>query len=57
MPIFFILGQSSSQSKDAAYGAPEFFQYNEHSFYDIHAETEKYRLPRPSSKTDSTDKK
>lgn len=54
---FFLLGQSSSQSKNDTYGAPEFFQYNEHSFYDIHTDTEKYRLPRPSSKTNSTEKK
>ncbi|GFX29279.1 uncharacterized protein TNCV_3218131 [Trichonephila clavipes] len=42
-------GQSSQQSKEATYGAPEYYQYNEYSFNDIHKDMEKYRLPRPSS--------
>ncbi|KFM76680.1 hypothetical protein X975_16066, partial [Stegodyphus mimosarum] len=39
-------GSSDSQSKQAVYGAPEYFGYNEYSFFDIHAAMEKYRLPR-----------
>ncbi|KAF8778742.1 uncharacterized protein LOC129975989 [Argiope bruennichi] len=41
----------SSQSQEASYGAPEYYQYNEYSFNDINIEMDQLRLPRPSSKT------
>lgn len=48
---FIFIGQFTDQSKEATYGAPEYYQYNEYSFNDINLEMAKYRLPRPSSKT------
>ena len=35
--------------KDKTYKAPEFFGYNDMSFYDIEASVEKQRCPQPKS--------
>lgn len=48
--IYKLKTQILGQSQQGTYGAPEYYQYNEYSFNDIHCEMEKHRLPRPTSK-------
>ena len=45
----FIIKVGPGASKDGPYKNPEYYTYNEMSFYDIERDMKSFRLPQPSS--------
>ena len=45
----FITSVGPGASKDGPYKNPEYYTYNEMSFYDIEKDMKSFRLPQPSS--------